>query len=193
MKKINFLLLFLAFFLIAPVIESFAARQKSDEYEGARVVSVRYTGKIKAGKKLLRKKDAEEHIGDLRQKVTDGNYTGANLIRKARGVKYFNISDGVVFNANGGRFGFVKKKDGQYIIALDHPDGRKKDVVDEDNFHDFEIAINDDCRAPYVFFDQDGNEAAIVYLPRHVLIRQKFTKNGEVVLKIEDGKQYKKK
>jgi hypothetical protein len=138
---------------------------------------------------MLSRKKAEEYIGDLKEKVTDGTYTGVILTRKKRGVKYFNIADGVIFNTGGGRFGYKTKKDGKYVIALDHSEGRKKDIVDEEKFLDFQIAINDDCPAPFVLFDKNGDEAAIVYLPRHIMIRQKFTKDEEVVIKLKEGKR----
>ncbi len=156
--------------------------------EGLRVIDYNVDRRKKAGKKILSKKKAWEYIGDLKERLISGNYTGEILLRSAPDPKRNTISDGIIFNTGGGRNYYVKREDGNHIIMLDVPGGRKEKLVTEDNFPKFENTINDDNKSPYVLFDEDGSEAAIVFLEWHTNIKQKFNKTGEVVIILEGAR-----
>jgi len=156
--------------------------------EGLRVIDYNVDRRKKPGKKMLKKKKAWQYIGDLRERLTSGNYTGEILLRSAPDPKHHTISDGIIFNKGGGRNYYVKREDGHHIIMLDIAGGRKEKIVTEENFPKFENAINDDNNRPYILFDEDGNEAAIVFLEWHTNIKQKFNKTGEVVIILEGAR-----
>jgi len=150
--------------------------------EGMRVIPYRIDSSIKPGRKVLKKKAAWEYIGNIKERLLSGNYTGEILLRTKTDPKYNTLSDGIIYNTNGGRNYYVDRKDGKHTIMLDAPGGREEIVVTEGNYAKFENAMHDDNDSPYVFFDQDGNEAAIVFVEWHTRVKQKFNKNGEVVI-----------
>lgn len=156
--------------------------------EGMRVVSYYPTSRIKPGRKMLKKEAAWEYIGNLKQKLISGNYTGEILLRSKPDPKHNTLSDGIIFNAGGGRNYYVRRKDGEHIIMLDVPGGREEIKVTEANFPKFENTIHDDNDRPYVLFDQDGNEVAIVFLEWHTNIQQKFNNTGEVIIILQGTK-----
>ena len=131
---------------------------------------------------MIKKKEAWEYIGNLKERLINGEYTGEILLRSAPDPKYNTLSDGIIFNTGGGRNYYVTRKDGEHTIMLDVPGGRKELTVTEENFPKFENAIHDDNGTPYVVFDQDGNEAAIIFLDWHTNIKQRFNKTGEVAI-----------
>ncbi len=71
---------------------------------------------------------------------------------------------------------------------LDVPGGRQEVKVTKANFPKFENAIHDDNDAPYVLFDREGNEAAIVMVEWHTRVKQKFNENGEVIIILTGAK-----
>lgn len=156
--------------------------------EGLRVVPYRIDTRAKPGRKMLRKKAAWEYIGNIKERLLSGNYTGEILLRSTPDPKRNTLSDGIIFNTNGGRNYYVTRKDGEHTIMIDAPGGRKEVLVTEANFPKFENTMHDDNDRPYVFFDKDGNEAAIVFVEWHTKVRQKFNKTGEVVIVLEGAK-----
>ncbi len=153
--------------------------------EGMRIVPYRVTRKIKAGKKMLRKKTAWEYIGNIKEKLLSGNYTGEILLRSKPDPKHNTLSDGVIFNTNGGRNYYIDRKDGKHTIMLDVPGGREEVVVTGANYAKFENTLHDDNGTPYVLFDRDGNEAAIVFVDWHTRVKQQFNKTGEVIIELK--------
>ncbi len=156
--------------------------------EGMRVVPYRIDSGIKPAREMLRKDAAWEYIGGIKQKLFSGNYTGEILLRTKTDPKYNTLSDGIIFNTNGGRNYYIKRKDGEHTIMLDVPGGREEILVTEASFPKFENAIHDDNDTPYVLFDRDGNEAAIVFVEWHTRIKQKFNKTGEVIIILKGAK-----
>ena len=150
--------------------------------EGMRVVSYRIDPDLKPTKPMLKKEAALEYIGDIKEKLISGYYTGEILLRTKPDPKHHTLSDGTIFNTNGGRNYYITRKDGEHMIMLDSPGGRQEIVVTETNFPKFENAIHDDNGTPYVLFDLDGNEAAIVFLDWHTKIKQKFTETGDIII-----------
>ena len=150
--------------------------------EGMRVVPHRIDSSIKPGREMLKKEAAREYIGDIKQRLLSGNYTGEILLRTKPDPKYHTLSDGIIFNTNGGRNYYIMRKDGKHTIMLDVPGGRQEVTVTEANFPKFENAIHDDNDTLYVFFDRDGNEAAIVFVEWHTRVKQKFNETGEVII-----------
>ena len=156
--------------------------------EGMRVVPYRIIRSIKPGRKILKKKKAWEYIGNLKQKLLSGNYTGEIFLRSAPDPTHNTISDGIIFNTNGGRNYYIKRRDGEHLVMLDVPGGRQEVKVTAANFPKFENAIHDDNGTPYVLFDRDGNEAAIVFVEWHTRVKQHFNKTGEVIVELEGAK-----
>ena len=153
--------------------------------EGLRVIDYNVDRRKKPGREMLKKKKAWEYIGDLKERLISGDYTGEILLRSSPDPKRNTLSDGVIFNTGGGRNYYVKREDGHHIIMLDVPGGRREKKVTEANFPKFENTIADDNNRPYVLFGEDGDEAAIVFLEWHTDIRQKFNRTGEVVIILE--------
>lgn len=153
--------------------------------EGMRVVPYRIDTRIKPGKKMLKKKEAWKYIGNMKRKLLSGNYTGEILLRTKADPKYNTLSDGVIFNTNGGRNYYITRRDGEHVIMLDVPGGRQEITVAESNFPKFENAIHDDNNTPYVLFDRDGAEAAIVFVEWHTRVKQKFNKTDEVIIMLQ--------
>ncbi len=150
--------------------------------EGMRVVPYRIDTRAKPGRKILKKDAAWEYIGSIKDTLLSGHYTGEILLRTKTDPKYNTLSDGIIYNTNGGRNYYVKRKNGEHIILLDSPGGREEIIVTEANYSKFENAMHDDNASPYILFDQDGNEAAIVFVEWHTRVKQKFNKTGEVII-----------
>lgn len=187
MKRYLTLILLAAFFIFGAQ-DGIEAKTKSlQEVEGNRVIALKIDKKAKLPKKFLKRNEAQANIGsmdDLKNKVTGNLYTGENVIRHEKSPRFLNISDGIIFNTGGGKIGYVSRKDGAYTMILDYPEGRKLEVVDEALFDKYSNVINDDCTVPYVFFDKVGNEAAIVYLPKSMLVYQYITVDGSVAIEV---------
>lgn len=178
----------LAVFFIFGVQNGIEAKTKSlQEIEGDRVIMLKIDRKAKLPKKFLKRNEASAYIvslDNLKEKVTENLYTSENVIRHAKSDHFLNLSDGIIFNTGGGKIGYASRKDGAYTIILDYPEGRKLEVVDEALFDKYSNVINDDCTVPYVFFDKDGNEAAIVYLPKSMLVYQYVTTDGLIAIEV---------
>jgi len=157
--------------------------------EGMRVIPYRIDTNAKPGRKMLKKKAAQEYIGNIKEKLFSGNYTGEILLRTKPDPKHNTLSDGIIFNTNGGRNYYIKRTDGEHVILLDDPGGRQEITVTEENFPKFENTMHDDNDDPHVLFDKDGNEAAIVFVEWHTRVRQEFDKKtGEVIIILEGTK-----
>jgi hypothetical protein len=153
--------------------------------EGMRVVDYRITRRIKPGRKMLKKKGAWKYIGNIKERLLSGKYTGEILLRSKPDPTYNTLSDGVIFNTDEGRNYYITRKDGEHLIMLDAAGGRQEKTVTEDNFPKFENALHDDNSDPYVLFDSDGNEAAIIFVEWHTKVKQKFNKTGEVIISLK--------
>ncbi len=153
--------------------------------EGKRVVSYHIDNSIKPGKKMLKKKRAWEYIGNLKERLFNGTYTGEILLRTKPDPKYNTLSDGIIFNTGGGRNYYITRKDGEHVVMLDVEGGRQEIVVTEKNWPKFENTIHDDNDIPYVLFDSEGNEAAIVFVDWHTRVKQKFNRTGEVIIQLK--------
>ncbi|MEA3305994.1 MAG: NUDIX domain-containing protein [Candidatus Omnitrophota bacterium] len=166
----------------------FDAGGRMGSAEGMRVVPYRIDRSIKPGREMLKKKEAWEYIGNIKEKLLSGNYTGEILLRSRTDPRYNTLSDGIIFNTNGGRNYYIKRKNGEHMIMLDAPGGRQEVKVTKNNFAKFENTIHDDNDAPYVLFDCNGNEAAIVMVEWHTRVKQKFNENGEVIIILTGAK-----
>lgn len=157
------------------------------EVEGDRVVTLSIDKKVRLPRKFLRGAQAKQYLGSmdaLKEKVTTNPYTGENVIRHASSSRYLNISDGVIFNTGGGKIGYAVRRDGAFTVIIDYPRGRKLKEVDEALFDVYANVINDDCREPHVFFNKEGEEAAILFLPRSMRVFQETTKDGLVAIEV---------
>jgi len=189
MKKSNLAVLLALFFLSGSAVVSEAKTKSLQEVEGDRVVALKIDKKASLPKRFLKGQAAKDYIGsfdDLKERVTKKLYTGENVIRHAKSPRFENISDGVIFNTGGGKIAYVLRRDGAFTVIIDYPSGRKLSEVDEELFDKFANTINDDCPAPYVFFDKEGNEAAIAYLPRTMRVDQMLTTDGLIAIEVSE-------
>jgi len=150
--------------------------------EGLRTVSYNPDPGISPAREMLKKDAAWEYIGDLQERLFSGVYTGEILLRAKPDPKYNTLSDGIIFNTGGGRNYYARRKDGEHIIIIDAAGGRQEIAVTPETFFKFENSIHDDNDVPYVFFDREGNEAAILFAEWHTRVRQKFNETGEVII-----------
>lgn len=185
MKKLLFTGLLAASIIFCGYLSAEAKTKSLQDVEGDRIVVLKIDKNAKLPKAFLKGKEAQAYIGsfdDLKTKVTKNLYTGENVIRHERSPKYSNLSDAIIFNTGGGKIGYVHRKDGAYVVIINYPDGRKLKEVDEKLFDEYARVINGDCTVPYVFFDKDGKEAAIVYMPSSLRVYQYLTTDGLVAI-----------
>jgi hypothetical protein len=138
---------------------------------------------------VLKGKDAEERIGDPKTHFIQGGHTFNVLSRSHRDAMHGRFSDGVIFNAGGGLFHFVKRKMGDVEVVLDSPEGRQTEVVTEEAWKALANTLSDDNDIPYLFLDEDGRELAVVYIGRGTKLQGKM-EGGSLclTLEVEDAK-----
>ena len=132
--------------------------------------------------------EASQRLGDLKGHLLAGQYTYEILGRNHRDAMYGRFSDGVIFNAHGGKFLYIRRHDGDHQVVIDAPNGREEDPVTEDSWRQkIQNAISDDNNIPYVFLDDQKNEIAILYVGKGTQVTYKMNDNGllEIALKIE--------
>ncbi len=177
----------IALFIFTGAISAQAKTKSLHEIEGDRVIVLNIDRKARLPKKYIKRAEAKKYIGsldDLKARVTKNLYTGENVIRHGKSDRFLNLSDGIIFNTGGGKIGYAQRRDGAYTVIIDYTDGRKLEEVNEEIFDEYVNVINDDCPYPYVFFDKDGQEAAIMYLPKSMRVFQYLTKDGLVAIEI---------
>jgi hypothetical protein len=185
MNRFLSLLLAVAFIFVAQVSFVFAKSRSLQAIEGDRVVVLKVDKKAQLPKRYLRGKDAWKYIGtleDLKKKVTASPYTGENVIRHAKSPRFQNLRDAIIFNTGGGKIGYAHRDDGAFTVIIDYPEGRKLKDLGEDLFDDYTNVIDDDCTVPYVFFDQKGEEAAIVFMPTSMTVYQYVTTDSLIAI-----------
>ena len=140
---------------------------------------------------VLKGADAVQHLGDAKTHFMGKNYTFEMLKRSHRDAMHGRFSDAVIFNAGGGLFGYLRRKDGDHRFVIDDPAGREEEPVTEDAWRrDIQNALSDDNPEPVVFLDDQGNELATVFIGRGTKIDGKLNDAGllEVGLEVEGGK-----
>ncbi|MBI5873446.1 MAG: hypothetical protein HZB36_04805 [Candidatus Omnitrophica bacterium] len=189
MKKLLFMCFITMLILVLGFATAHAKSMSLQEIEGDRKVLLKIDKKAKMSKPFLKRKQAQDYIvtsEDLKKRVTGNLYTGENVIRHDKSPRFQNLSDGIIFNTGGGKIGYAKRKDGSFIVIIDYPTGRKLRDVNEAVFDEFANVINDDCTVPYVFFDKEGQEAAIVYFPSSMVVSQYLTQDGLVAIEASE-------
>ncbi len=137
---------------------------------------------------VLTGNEASQRLGDLKGHLLAGHYTYEILGRNHRDAMYGRFSDGVVFNAQGGKFLYPRRHDGDHEVLIDAPNGREEDPVTEDSWRQkIQNAISDDNSIPYIFLDDQKNEIAILYVGKGTQVTYKISQDGllEVALKID--------
>ena len=131
----------------------------------------------------LKGSEAQNYLGNNKQHLSSGKYTFDILGRSHRDSMHGRFSDGVVFNADGGKFHFPRRKDGDYIIVIDAANGREEESLSEEAWSKkIQNALSDDNRIPYVFLDDTKKELAIVYVGSSTKVNAKM--NDENLLEI---------
>ncbi len=137
---------------------------------------------------VLTGSEASQHLGDLKEHLLAGHYAYEILGRNHRDAMYGRFSDGVVFNAQGRKFLYPRRHDGDHQVVIDAPNGREEDPVTEDSWRQkIQNAISDDNNIPYVFLDDQKNEIAILYVGKGTQVTYKINQDGllEIALKID--------
>lgn len=141
--------------------------------------------------KVLKGREASEHIGDAKTHFVGKGYTFEMLKRSHRDSMHGRFSDGVVFNADGGPFSYPKRKDGEHRLVLDDPAGREEEPVTEDQWRqNISNALSDDNPEPIVYLDDQGKELGVLYIGRGTKAGAKMTGDNllEISLEVEGGK-----
>ena len=132
---------------------------------------------------ILKGKEAVDYVGDPKQYFVGKKYTYEVLARSHRDSMNSRFSDGTLFNPDGGNFGYPRRKDSDYIILIDDPNGREEEPVTEDIWRQkLQNVLSDDNNNPYVFLDDDKKELAVLYVGNGTKVRAEI--NGGKLLKI---------
>lgn len=142
--------------------------------------------RTKPERKMLKRKKAEEYIGDLSEKLLSTPYSAKIFMRRRPDLKHGCKTDGIIFNTGGGNFGFWTHSDGFYELILDTEGGRTEEMVTEERLGKYFNYIEDEkLSKAFVIFDKEGDEAALLYMPFGTLVKQYFTDKDNVFLEIE--------
>ena len=138
---------------------------------------------------VLKNQEAAQYLGDIEKHFLASPYTYEILGRSHRDAMHGRFSDGIVFNAGGGLFRYLRRKDGDHLIVLDSADGREEDpVTAEDWRKKISNSLSDDNDHPIVFLDDSGKEIAVVFIGNDVKVAGKITGDGHLQIAISvDG------
>jgi hypothetical protein len=137
------------------------------------------------GRPVLERDEAEEYIKDAKEKFLSGNY-GFNMYRRTKSdPKWMRYYDYAVFLPEGRKIGFITRKKGEHRIIINDPAGMKPDKVTEKIWPEIRNTLKDDNLKPYVVFDEQGDEAAVIYIGKGTKLRQHFSENGLIRLHIK--------
>lgn len=136
--------------------------------------------------KHMKGKEALDYVGDIKTKFTNGKYTYEVLKRTHRDSMNGRFSDAVIFNPQGDRIHYIKRRNGDHDMILNHPDGRVEDPATAETliWNALQNTLDDDHPHPHVFFDDEGNEMAVVYIGRKTHLKGKLTSNDLLRLRI---------
>ena len=141
---------------------------------------------------VLQGTEAAQYLGDVKQHLLAGKYTCDILARSHRDAMHGRFSDGVVLNADGGLFKFLKREDGDCDVLLDAPGGREEEPVTEDYWrHKLKNALEDDNNIAYVFLDDNKKELGIAFVGNGTKVDGKMNEgNLQVVISVPGSKDY---
>ena len=137
---------------------------------------------------VLRQEDAKNYLGDLKAHLSSGRVTYDILSRNHRDAMHSRFSDGVLFNSAGGKFLYLRRKDGDYQVVINSPQGREKEPVNEENWRQkINNALSDDNSFAYVFLDESKKELALVFVGRGTQVTGRMNTEGllEISISVE--------
>ena len=140
---------------------------------------------------VLKGREAAAHVGDSKAHFIGKNYTFEMLKRSHRDAMHGRFSDALLFNADGGLFEYLRRKDVNHLILIDSPNGREEEPVTEEAWRkEIQNTLSDDNREPVVYLDDKGKELAVVFIGSGTQIRGKMTDSGrlQIELTVEGGK-----
>ena len=140
---------------------------------------------------VLRQDEAKNFLGDIKSHILSNSYTYDILSRNHRDAMHGRFSDGVLFNSGGGKFLYLRRKDGDYELVIDAPEGREKDPVNEENWRQkIENVLSDDNSFPTVFLDDVKKELAVVFVGRGTQVNGQMNEKGllEISISVEGSK-----
>jgi len=131
--------------------------------------------------------EAKRYVGNIKQKFTNGEYTYEVLKRSHRDSMNARQSDAVIFNRQGERFLYLKRRDGDHKMVLNDSRGRVEDPVTANPlvWNPIQNTLQDDHPHPHVFFDRQGNEIAVVYIGRKTSLKGQLNRDGLLELTIK--------
>ena len=141
-------------------------------------------GRVKPGRKMLTDKKAIDYVGDAREKFVDKDYYFEGYKRVEMDPRYNRMYDYMIFVHEKGRMGHKSRKSGSHEIIVSDPVGVFMQRVTPPRWPKIENTLLDDKLKPYVIFDTEGNEAAIIYIGKGAYVRQKFNRDGLILLRI---------
>ncbi len=140
---------------------------------------------------VLKGDEASRYVGSLKDHLMSGKYTYEILARSHRDAMHGRFSDGTLFNPDGGKFLYPRRKNGDHIIVIDSPEGREESPVTEDAWREkLQNVLEDDNTIPYVFLDDARKELAILYVGVGTQVNAKMNGQGllQVSLTVEGAK-----
>ncbi len=141
---------------------------------------------------VLKNQEAVKYLGDYEKHFLATPYAYEILGRSHRDSMHGRFSDGIIFNADGGMFQYLTRKDGEHLVVLNSPKGRQEDsVTAEDWRKKISNNLSDDNRNPYVFLDDSGKEIAVVFIGNGAKVDGKMTGEGllEIAISVEGARE----
>ena len=140
---------------------------------------------------VLKQDEAKNYLGDVKAHILAGSYTYDILSRNHRDSMHGRFSDGVLFNPTGGKNLFLRRKDGDYKMVINSPDGREKDPVNEDNWRQrINNVLSDDNTFPTIFLDDAKKELVLVFVGRGTQVTGQMNDKGllEISISVEGAR-----
>ncbi len=102
---------------------------------------------------VLKNQEAANILGNIKSHILSSPYTFDILSRNHRDSMHGRFSDGVLFSPGSGRLLYLRRKDGDYKIVINSPQGREKEPANEEHWRQkIDNALSDDNTSPYVFW-----------------------------------------
>jgi hypothetical protein len=134
---------------------------------------------------ILKGKEALDFIGEPKAHFVEHGYTAEIMKRSHRDSMHGRFSDGVLFNAGGGPYSYLKRKDGDHRILLDAPGGREEGSVTEEFWQkEIKNALSDDNPEPIVFLDDQSKELGVLFIGRGTKVNGKINQDGYLEIEI---------
>lgn len=108
-------------------------------------------------------KEADKYIGTLKEKVIFCSYSAIILERRNPHPRTQARVDALLLSPCGNIFRYIRHRDSDHRLKLNVTRGKEAECVTKENISYYERVIEENKLKPHVFFNEEGNEAFIVY------------------------------